>query len=77
MRIQMATEIVQFRFPAEEVRFLEARGIKVNEAARERLEGLCRSLHFAETFDKLAKYKFKRYFDPAEAIRESREDLDR
>lgn len=74
MCIQMSTEVVQFRFPSEGLEYLRKHGIHPNEEAKKQLERLLQSLKFEESFDYLRRHPFKNSFDPAQAVREARDD---
>lgn len=73
----MASRVVQFRAPADMVRFLQDRGINPNEAAREAFEGLYRRAKAGETYQDLTRLvssggiKLKR--SPEDIMREERD----
>ena len=73
----MATDVVQFRFPAAEIDFIRSQGLNPNEFARERLEEALRALHAADRSRRLLGLMKgigpKKEIDPAALIREDRD----
>lgn len=73
----MPAEVVQFRFPVEDLEFLRNHGFNPNELARERLRGVVQALRSREADERLQKLFPKPLgIDAAKAVRESRQELE-
>ncbi len=69
----MASEVVSFRFPKEELEKLRKRGKNPNTVAKEALEVAMRQLEVDESLDWLAKSGYRLTKDPVDIIRRDRE----